>query len=94
MTGIEKRIRLTTIQEGIADQDLKLIAIKQEDVHGVDRYRLDRASWHLQRAIEMLRGTSFTSNVQDMTTILEASIAGVRGRRACEFIGAEDNNAG
>lgn len=91
MTGIEKKIRLLTIQEDIEHSESKIATIQTEDIHGADRYRLDRVSWHLQQAAGMLRSVSFTGRPEDLTSLLEVSVGGIRGRRLCEAIGAENN---
>jgi hypothetical protein len=94
MTGIEKKIRLVTIQEAIEHEDSKIAAIQTEDIHGADRYRLERVSWYLQRAVQLLNTTSFTDRPADLLSLLEVSVDGIRGRRRCELVGAENNNAG
>src|SRR5207248_2354311 len=60
MTGIEKKIRLLTIQEEIEHNDSKIAALQAEDIHGADRYRLERVSWYLQQAAQTLNAVSFT----------------------------------
>lgn len=94
MHVLEKRYRLLTTAEEIEHQESKVAALG-EDLKRTpaDHDRLMSASWHLQRAAQLLRSTSLTSSKDDLVKILEVSIDGVRGRRR-EVIGAENNNAG
>lgn len=95
MNVMEKRTRLRTIEEDIEHIDFKLSVLEMHSKPGADEDRIVSASWHLQRACEMLRAVSLTENPDDLITLLEVSIDGeTRARRLCEIIGAETNNAG
>jgi hypothetical protein len=92
MTTIEKKIRITTIQEDVEHLDSKIAVLQEEDIHGQDRYRLERASWFLEQAALQLQQISLMQRPEDVLHILEVSIDGVRGRRRCEVVA--ENNAG
>lgn len=95
MNVFEKKIRLRTIMEDIEHIDTKIAALSViEGIPQPDRDRLASMSYSLRRAIKLAGDVSLMNDPQNSARILEMSLDGLRARRRCEFIGAEDNNAG
>jgi hypothetical protein len=88
MNAIERHFRFITIQERIAQLESELL-VMAEDLYGGESYWIERAGWHLKRASEVISSGNVPSTREDLTSILEVSIASVRERRRCEFIGNE-----
>src|SRR5438128_955451 len=83
MNAIERHYRLITIQERLHQLESELIVLTVATRSEAESFRLERAAWHAEQAAEILQTTS----TEDLTAMLQLSIASVREQKRCQAIG-------